>query len=159
MILVVAAVIVDDLAHPTRLLAARRATPRPLAGGWEFPGGKVEPGEDLIAALHRELAEELQITVDLGDELRPPGGGAWPIVAGHEMRLWFAVVRSGTPTPTGSHDDLRWLTADQLDQVAWLPGDRAIIAELSGRLRKVGGENSGLGDGGDHQLVDPHVRW
>ena len=138
MILVVAAVIVDDLPKPTRLLAARRTEPPTLAGGWEFPGGKVEPGEDPITALHRELAEELQITVDLGTELCPPDGGAWPIVPGHEMRLWFAVVTSGTPTPTGSHDELRWLTGDQLDQVAWFPADRAIIAELSHRLRTVG---------------------
>jgi 8-oxo-dGTP diphosphatase len=130
MILVVAAVIVDDLAHPTQVLAARRAAPRTRAGGWEFPGGKVEPGENPIAALHRELSEELQITVDLGAELRPPDGGAWPIVTGHEMRLWFAVVTSGTPTPTGSHDELRWLTGDQLDQVAWLPADAPIVAQL-----------------------------
>jgi 8-oxo-dGTP diphosphatase len=138
MILVVAAVIVDDLTDPTRLLAARRAAPRTLAGGWEFPGGKVERGEDPIAALHRELAEELQITVDLGAELRPPDGAAWPIAPGHEMRLWFAVVTSGILTPTGSHDALRWLTSGQLDQVAWLPADRAIVAQLSDHLRTVG---------------------
>ena len=130
MILVVAAVIVDDLTAPTRVLAARRTAPRALAGGWEFPGGKVEPGEDPIAALHRELAEELQIAVDLGAELCSPGGGAWPIVFGHEMRLWFAVVMSGTPTPTGSHDELRWLPGNQLEQVPWLPADRAIVTEL-----------------------------
>ena len=134
MILVVAAVIVDDLAHPTRLVAARRATSGGLAGSWEFPGGKVEPAEDPIAALHRELAEELQIRVDLGGEFRPPGGGAWPIVPKHEMRLWFAAVTSGTPTPTGSHDELRWLSGDELDQVAWLPADQAIVAELSERI-------------------------
>ena len=138
MILVVAAVIVDDLAHPTRLLAARRATPRSLAGGWEFPGGKVEPGEDPIAALHRELAEELQITVDLGVELCPPAGSAWPIVAGHEMRLWFAVVTSGTPTPTGGHDQLRWLAGEELDQVAWLPADTPIVTQLRLLLAAVG---------------------
>lgn len=130
MILVVAAVIVDDLTEPSRLLAARRTEPPALAGGWEFPGGKVEQDEDPIAALHRELAEELQITVDLGAEFCPPDGGAWPIVPGHEMRLWFAVVTSGTPTATGSHDQLRWLAADQLDQVDWLPADTAIVAQL-----------------------------
>jgi 8-oxo-dGTP diphosphatase len=134
MILVVAAVIVDDLAAPTRVLAARRATPGASAGGWEFPGGKVEPGEDPIAALHRELAEELSITVDLGAELCPPDGGAWPIVPQHEMRLWFAVVTSGIPTPTGSHDELRWLSGDQLDQVAWLPTDHAIVAQLVNQM-------------------------
>src|SRR5918998_697584 len=123
MILVVAAVIVDQLTGPARLLAARRTEPPTLAGGWEFPGGKVEPGEDPIAALHRELAEELQITVDLGAELSPTDGGAWPIVPGHEMRLWFAAVTSGTPTPTGSHDKVRWLAVDQLGSIAWLPAD------------------------------------
>jgi 8-oxo-dGTP diphosphatase len=136
MILVVAAVIVDDLIEPTRLLAARRAAPSVLAGGWEFPGGKVEAGEDPTAALHRELDEELQITVELGRELRRPAGGAWPISARGELRLWFALISSGVPTPTGSHDELRWLTGDQLDTVDWLPADRAIIADLTERLRK-----------------------
>jgi 8-oxo-dGTP diphosphatase len=134
MILVVAAVIVDDLSAPTRLLAARRAAPSVLAGGWEFPGGKVEPGEVPTAALHRELDEELQITVDLGGELRHPAGGSWPISAAGELRLWFARISSGEPLPTGSHDELRWLSGDQLGTVNWLPADRAIIAELSDRL-------------------------
>ena len=137
MILVVAAAIVDDLAAPTRVLAARRAAPRSLAGGWEFPGGKVEPSEDPTAALHRELAEDLQITVDLGAEMGPPHGDAWPIVPEHEMRLWFAVVTSGIPTPTGSHDELRWLTGEQLDEVAWLPADRAVLTQLRNHLRTV----------------------
>ena len=131
MILVVAAVIVDDLTEPTRLLAARRTEPPALAGGWEFPGGKVELGEDPIAALHRELAEELQITVDLGAELCPPDASAWPIgTKDDELRLWLAVVTSGTPTPTGGHDQLRWLAGDQLDEVAWLPADTPIVAQL-----------------------------
>ena len=133
MILVVAAAVVDDLAAPTRVLAARRAAPRTLAGGWEFPGGKVEPGEEPTAALRRELAEELEITVDLGAELSAPDGVAWPIGPAQQMRLWFAVVTAGKLNPTGSHDELRWLRGDQLDSVAWLPTDRAIVAELSDR--------------------------
>ena len=134
MILVVAAVIVDDLDSPTRLLAARRAAPLTMAGGWEFPGGKVEPSEEPVAALHRELAEELGLTVTLGAELTGPGGGPWPISERHEMRLWFAVIRSGVPATTGSHDDLRWLARDELSSVDWLPGDRAIIEVLHSRL-------------------------
>jgi 8-oxo-dGTP diphosphatase len=132
-VLVVAAVIVDDLATPTRLLAARRAAPLRLAGGWEFPGGKLEPGEDPIAALHRELAEELGVTVALGAELPGSDGGPWPISDRLEMRLWFAQLNSGEPVTTGSHDMLRWLSREELDDVDWLPADRGIVDLLGSR--------------------------
>jgi 8-oxo-dGTP diphosphatase len=125
---------VDDLARPSRVLAARRSTAGALAGGWEFPGGKVEPGEEPVSALHRELDEELQIGVRLGDELPAPNGGAWPLAANLIMRLWFAELAGGTPTLTGSHDELRWLTAGQLDEVEWLPADRDIVDRLRERL-------------------------
>jgi 8-oxo-dGTP diphosphatase len=130
----VAAAVVDRLAGPSRVLAARRVEPRALAGGWEFPGGKVEPGEDPVAALHRELAEELEIRVRLGGELRPATGSTWPLAAGRRLRLWFAEVAAGTPSLTDSHDQLRWLTAGQLDDVAWLPADLAIVDRLRPRL-------------------------
>jgi 8-oxo-dGTP diphosphatase len=132
--LVVAAAIVDQLAVPSRVLAARRVEPCALAGGWEFPGGKVEPGEDPIAALHRELAEELQVRVRLGSELRPATGATWPLASGLRLRLWFAEVTTGTPSLTDSHDELRWLTTDRLDDVPWLPADLAIVDQLRPRL-------------------------
>jgi 8-oxo-dGTP diphosphatase len=125
---------VDDLARPSRVLAARRSTEGAMAGGWEFPGGKVEPGEEPVSALHRELDEELQIRVRLGDELSAPNGEAWPLAANLTMRLWFAELAGGTPTLTGSHDELRWLSAGQLDDVAWLPADRDIVDRLRDRL-------------------------
>ena len=125
-----AAAIVDDLAGPSRVLAARRVEPQALAGGWEFPGGKVEPGETPAAALHRELREELQVRVRLGAELSPPDGTAWPLADGLEMRLWFAEVTAGIPTPTDSHDELRWLTPGLLDEVRWLPADLPIVDRL-----------------------------
>jgi 8-oxo-dGTP diphosphatase len=132
--LVVAAAIVDHLARPSRVLAARRVEPRALAGGWEFPGGKVESGEDPVAALHRELDEELQVRVRLGAELPAPDGNAWPLADGLVLRLWFAEVVEGAPTLTAGHDELRWLSAGQLEDVPWLPADLAIVDRLRARL-------------------------
>lgn len=132
--MVVAGLLVDDLATPAALLAARRRTPPALAGRWEFPGGKVEEGEDPVAALHRELAEELGVLVDLGRELANPDGPSWPISATYEMRIWFAAVRSGTPRAAVDHDDLRWLAVTELGDVGWLPTDAEVVAQLSRSL-------------------------
>ncbi|MCK9794264.1 (deoxy)nucleoside triphosphate pyrophosphohydrolase [Isoptericola sp. 4D.3] len=128
--LVVAAAIVDDLDRPARLLAARRSRPAHLAGRWEFPGGKVDPGEAPVEALHRELREELGVRVELGDELPGPDDGGWIITDRHVLRLWFATVTEGVPEPLVEHDDLRWLGRDGLLDVDWLDGDVRIVEEL-----------------------------
>ncbi|WP_036958697.1 (deoxy)nucleoside triphosphate pyrophosphohydrolase [Promicromonospora kroppenstedtii] len=127
---VVAAAIVDHLDRPTRLLAARRSAPESLAGRWELPGGKVEPGETPLDALRRELTEELGVRVAVGTEVLGPADGAWPITARHRMRVWFALSERGTPEPLQDHDELRWLTAAELDDVPWLPGDVQIVRAL-----------------------------
>lgn len=128
--LVVAAVLVDDLRAPSRLLAARRSKPIDLAGQWEFPGGKVNAGEDPIAALHRELDEELGIEAALGDEFIGPDDSGWFITDRHIMRLWFARVLTGTPAPLVEHDELRWLERADWATVPWLAGDVRIVEAL-----------------------------
>lgn len=130
--LVVGAVIADSLETPTRVLAARRSGPATLAGRWEFPGGKVELGEAPQEALRRELREELSIEVELGDELVCPSATAWPINETLVMRLWFAVITDGEPIPTGSHDEVRWLKAEELVGLNWLDADRAVLPILFG---------------------------
>lgn len=121
--LVVGAVIVDDLSHPTRVLAARRSSGSPEAiGRWEFPGGKVEPGESPAEALRRELTEELAIEPEIGAELGD--GAGWPIGVRFVLRLFAAQVMAGLPAPGPDHDDVRWLGADELDTVEWLTSDR-----------------------------------
>jgi 8-oxo-dGTP diphosphatase len=134
--LVVAAVLVDDLAHPTRTLGARRMRPDSLAGRWELPGGKVEAGEDPLAALRRELEEELQITVEVGDELLGPGGpgSAWPLTSGLVMRVWWCAVRTGVPEAGVAHDALAWVDAATINDLAWLDPDLPLVDVIAARL-------------------------
>lgn len=132
---VVAAAIVDDLEHPTMLLAARRTQPRSLAGGWELPGGKVDPGESTVDALHRELVEELGVDVVLGDLVEGPlERGRWPLGTAYAMSVSFAVVINGDPEPLEDHDQLRWLTTNDLYAVEWLPADLPIVAAIDSRM-------------------------
>jgi 8-oxo-dGTP diphosphatase len=132
--LVVATAIVDSLHRPTRLLAARRSRPAELAGRWEFPGGKAEPGEAPVDAVHREIREELGVTVTLGDEIVGPDDGGWFITDRHVMRLWFATVDQGDPVPLVEHDALEWLAHDALWTVDWLDGDVPIVETRAARL-------------------------
>jgi len=127
--LVVGAAIVDSLENPTRLLAARRSAPPALVGRWELPGGKVEAFESPEEGLHRELSEELGVSVRLGSEVVHPAG-AWPLTDALQMRVWWAVVTSGAPEPLEDHDELRWLERGQWSSVDWLPGDVPLIAAM-----------------------------
>lgn len=123
---VVAAALLDGAG---RVLAAQRARPPALAGRWEFAGGKVEPGESDTAALVRECQEELGVQIEpiarLGTDLPAAGGGV--------LRVWTARIVAGEPHPH-EHLALRWLTADQLTDVDWLPGDRPLLAPLRAQL-------------------------
>lgn len=129
-ILVVAAVIVDDLENPTKMLAARRKQPAAIAGRWEFPGGKAEVGESDQEALHRELREELGVQADLGAQVVSAQYTDWPITERHIMRLWFAQITSGDPQPLIEHDALQWISPSEFSSLDWLDGDVAIVEHL-----------------------------
>lgn len=126
---IVAIALVDSLQHPTRLLAARRNRPAALAGLWEFPGGKVEPGEDPVEAVRREIREELGIEITLGDEIYGPLEQGWALNERAAMRVWFATIASGTPRPLDGHDQLRWLElgTEPWQAVPWIPADEPIV--------------------------------
>ena len=130
--LVVGAIIVDSRANPRRVLAARRTQANAWKGRWEFPGGKVEPGESAEVALLREVQEELNVTIILGQELAP--GETWPISDELELRLFWAEIFVGTPTTGDSHDELRWLYAEDLWSVNWQDADLAALPAVRARM-------------------------
>ena len=130
--LVVGALIVDDV-RPCRVLAARRSTPP--SGRWEFPGGKTDAGESPEAALVREIREELGVVVDVSRRLDPPSGGRWPISESLEMELWWCTIHTD-PVCGDSHDELSWLTVDELDSVDWLEADRDALPHVAAGLRQ-----------------------
>jgi 8-oxo-dGTP diphosphatase len=137
LIQVVGGAVVDRLAQPSMLLVARRSAPEKLAGLWEFPGGKVEPGEGPEAALCRELGEELGIEVRLGAELPAESAHGWPLNDRASMRVWFAEILTGEPEPLEDHDELRWVSLADRDEVLglpWIPADFPIVRELLAAL-------------------------
>ena len=141
MINVVGAAVVDSLEQPSSLLAARRTAPPKFAGMWEFPGGKVEAGESAEAALHRELGEELGITVRLGREVDSGSPSGWPLNEQAVMRVWFAEVSEGEPQPLEDHDELRWVRLDGHEEVMelpWIPADLPIVRALLDRVAAAG---------------------
>ena len=126
---IVAAVIITD----GRVLACERSAPPEVAGRWEFPGGKVEPGESDEEALARECAEELGVRVAVGARVGPDV----PLAHGRAVLRVFAVDLVGGDVPKAlEHTAMRWLSADELDTVPWLPADKPIVAELPPLLRR-----------------------
>jgi 8-oxo-dGTP diphosphatase len=123
----VAAVIVLD----GRVLACERSAPAEVAGRWEFPGGKVEPGESDAEALARECVEELGVRVEVGARVGPDV----PLAHGRAVLRVFAVTLLNGDRPRAlEHAAIRWLGVDELDSVPWLPADRPIVAELPALL-------------------------
>ena len=132
--LVVGGVLVRGRAGARELLAARRIEPPELAGGWELPGGKVEPGESEEQALARELREELGIVVRGLDPVPGPDAGGWPLGGDYLMRVHLVTSWDGEPAPLEQHDALQWVPLDRWREPAWLDGDVAPVAAVVAAL-------------------------
>jgi 8-oxo-dGTP diphosphatase len=111
------------------LLVAQRRRPPELAGLWELPGGKVAPGETEIQALARELREELGVEVDVGERLGDD------VPSGAVLLRAYQVSMTGGELHPHDHTALRWVRGAQLDELPWVPADRAWLPELHARLR------------------------
>ena len=110
-----------------RVLACERSAPPEVAGRWEFPGGKVEPGEAETDALARECAEELGVRVAVGARV----GRDVRMAHGRSvLRVYAARLLHGDEPKALEHAALRWLSAAELDSVDWLPADVPIVAAL-----------------------------
>lgn len=123
---VVAAIICDDMKEKNKIFATARGYGE-LKGGWEFPGGKVEPGETPQQALIREIIEELDTEIKVG-ELIDTVKYDYPTF--HlSMDCFWAEVKAGH-LELKEAEAAKWLTKNQLDSVTWLPADILLIDQI-----------------------------
>ncbi len=117
-----------------RLLVTRRRQGSHLPGKWEFPGGKIHPGESAAACLHRELAEELGVTVAVLASMEQMSYD----YDGVRVTLHPFVVKitGGTPAALAA-DELRWISLEQADRLDFPPANAPLLRQLQPVLRSL----------------------
>ena len=116
---VVAAIICRD----GKVFATQRGY-GPWKDWWEFPGGKMEPGESAPDALVREIREELSADIDIGRLLRTV---EWDYPEFHLTLHCFICTLQSDALHLNEHESARWLGVDDLDSVQWLPADEQLM--------------------------------
>ena len=119
---VVAAVIKDG----DRILATARGY-GDFKGGWEFPGGKIEPGETPQEALAREIKEELDTEISVGD-LIDTVEYDYPKFHLSMDCFWCSIISGNLVLKEA--EDAKWLTRDTIDSVAWLHADKGLVEKI-----------------------------
>ena len=112
-----------------RVLACRRNADREAGGRWEFPGGKVEPGESGAEALVREIREELGVGILVGALLHR---GTTPVDGRLvDLSCYWATLTDAAPGSSTEHDDIRWFRRHELQSLDWPEPDRPAVALLA----------------------------
>jgi len=126
---VVAALIVRD----DTILICQRTKYQPMPLQWEFPGGKIEPGENAVEALVRELQEELGITAEIGHEVAHI---VHSYKNGNIIELGFHLVEKyAGPLENRIFRDIRWVSREELTQYDFLEADLGLVQDIAvGRL-------------------------
>ena len=130
---VVAAVICDNMKEKNKIFATARGYGE-LKGGWEFPGGKIEAGETPQEALKREIMEELDTEISVG-ELIDTIEYDYPTFHLSMDCFWCEVVSGDLVLKEA--EAARWLTKDDIDSVPWLPADRTILDVIRSSMQPV----------------------
>lgn len=123
---VVAAVICDNMEEKNKIFATARGYGE-LKGGWEFPGGKIEAGETPQEALKREIMEELDTEISVG-ELIDTIEYDYPTFHLSMDCFWCEVIKGNLVLKEA--EDAKWLKKNELDKVDWLPADVELIGKI-----------------------------
>lgn len=122
--------------HEHEALALRRASNKDAAGFWEFPGGKIEPGESPRQALAREITEELGIEATVGEHLHTSRVWVEARETNVTLRCFFVTPLAQMPTTSTDHDDMRWMPISELHTLNWISPDVPVVHALQARSVK-----------------------
>lgn len=124
---VVAAVITASNENGEKIIFATQRGYGEFKDGWEFPGGKVEPGETPQVALKREIMEELETEIEVGDLIETIEYD-YPTFHLSMDCFWAEIVKGDLVLR--EHEAAKWLTKEQLESVDWLPADLGLVEKV-----------------------------
>lgn len=117
--------------HNGKILATQRGYGE-FKDGWEFPGGKLEPGENSVEALKREIKEELDTDIEVGDLLDTI---EYDYPKFHlSMDCYLCTLKSNNIV-LKEHEASKWLSVDDIDSINWLPADKCLIHKIKSKVK------------------------